>query len=145
MGTSSSMAEAVGKIDRAVNASGPAMAKAGGKAAKEAVLKAAAASLGGDRKMSGLKKGGALDASVSGGGDSVTVSLHGPWGLAEKGRRKTQIVRGRIFRTPAHPSWAFRSGPSRGLKTLTNAGKAAEKEVPPAAVKAMQTELGRTL
>lgn len=140
------MAEAAAKVGRAVDAStAAAMAKAGGKAAQKAALKAASASLGGDRKMSGLKKGGALNATVTGSGNTATVNFEGPWGLAEKGRRKSKTVRGQIFVIPSPfgPHWAFRSGPSRGLKTLTNAGQAAVKDAPKVAVDELEKKLGQ--
>jgi len=144
MGTSSSMSEAVGKVEKSVDHSVlSAMAKAGGMAAKKSALKAAAASLGGDRRMSGLKRGGSLDASVSGGGETVTVHYTGPWLLAEGGRKRRQTVRGRIFRTPQGPRRSFRSGPSRGLKTLTNAQDDAKREAPKAAFKEFQSQLGK--
>jgi hypothetical protein len=158
MGTSSSMSEAVAKVERSVdNSVLSAMAKAGGMAAKKSALKAAADSLGGDRKMSGFKRGGALNAGFDlSGGTSVTVNFRPArlWKLAEEGRKGSKRVTAgkgrrkgaggaRAFRTPDGPRAAFTSGPSRGLKTLTHAQQDAARDAPKAAFKEFQSQLGK--
>lgn len=149
MGSSNSLAAAAAKLDRVLNgATVAAMAKAGGMAAKQEALKAASASLGGDRRFSNFKRMGTLNAGFDmTGGTSVTVNYRpaGAWRLAEEGRKggKTVRKRGVVFRTPEGPRRAFRSGRSRGLRTLTEAQQGAAQEAPKAAFKAMQSEIGR--
>jgi hypothetical protein len=158
MGTSSSLQEAVGKVEKSVDHSVlSAMARAGGLAAKKSALKAASDSLGGDRRMSGFKRGGALSAGFDySGGTSVTVNYRpaGKWKLAEEGRKGTKRVtagrgrrkgagKARAFSTPDGPRAAFTSKPSRGLKTLTKAQDDAKQEAPKAAFKEFQSQLGR--
>lgn len=149
MGTSNSLSAAAAKLDRALTGqTTAAMAKAGGMAAKKEALRAASASLGGDRRFSNFKRIGTLNAGFDmTGGTSVTVNYRpaAAWRLAEEGRKggKTVRKRGVIFRTPNGPRRAFRSGRSRGLHTLTDAQQGAAREAPKAAFKAMQGELGK--
>ena len=132
------------------------MTRAGGMAGKAAALKAAGGDLGGDRRMSGFKRGGALSAGFDFVGPSSVVIKYRPagkWVLADQGRKRTKRVvagRGRragaggarMFRTPDGPRRAFTSGPSRGLGTLKDAKVEASKEVPKAAHKELRSQLG---
>jgi hypothetical protein len=148
VGTSSSLAEAAGKVGKILDPSTvQAMLRAGGMAGKKSALEAAAASLGGDRRFSGFKRMGALSAGFDSiGGTSVEIKFRPPgaWKLAESGRKGSKQVRKRgvIFNTPYGPRWSFRSGPSRGLNTITNAHRLAQATVPRAAHGALVTKLG---
>lgn len=139
---------------------------AAGFAAKDAALAAAAKDLGGDRAMSGLKKGKSpLRAGWRSSGPSeVTIRHTGPWRLADEGRKTSgmiyprdknrkasrrgtarQLRTGRAVLTPWGPRAASRYGPSKGLDTLKEAVEAERKVVPPAAAKAVQAEIARVL
>ena len=124
-----------------------AMTRAGGMAAKKAAEQAASRDLGGDRRMSGLKRGGALSAGFDlVGSSSVKVKYRpaGAWVLADQGRKRTKLIvagqgrrKGaggvRLFRTPDGPRRSFMSRPSRGLGTIRDAKREAGREVPKAA------------
>jgi hypothetical protein len=119
---------------------------AAGMAAKKESLDQAAKSLGGDRAMSGFKKGRAkLNVGFDEGGSMVTINYRpaGAWKLAESGRKGTKLVKprrgkARAFLTPAGPRASFVSQPSRGLRTLTNAQRESEDE----AIKAARDAFG---
>lgn len=158
MGTSTSLAQAGAKLDKVLSpATLRAMTRAGGMAAKKAALEAAARDLGGDRKMSGFKRGGALTAGFDQAGPtSVLIKFRPPgkWILADQGRknekrvvagkgRRTGSGRVRAFRTPDGPRRAFDSKPSRGLGTLKDAKREAAKDVPKAAHKELRQQLGQ--
>jgi hypothetical protein len=150
VGTSTSLAEAAAKIDHIMSpATVKAMTHAAGQAAQKAGLAAAAASLGGDRRMSGLRRGGALTVDVDESASSAVVKYQpaGAWKLAQSGRRSRKTVRkgGVIFRTPYGPRWSFRSGPSRGLGTLSKAETGATRVVGKAADEALQDAIRRAL
>jgi hypothetical protein len=148
VGTSTSLAEAAAKLDHIMSpATVKAMTKASGLAAQKAGLVAAAGSLGGDRSFSGFRRAGALGVDLDEQASSVTVNYRGPWRLAEGGRKKRKTVRkgGVIFRTPYGPRWSFRSGPSQGLRTLTNAKREAARVAPKAADEALQDAIRRVL
>ena len=90
-----------------------------GKEAKEAIEKAASGDLGGDRKMSNLRRGGRLTAKVSEGQTtSVDLTPSGQWGLAQSGRRSSGKIRprGRAVLTPRGPRAWSSYGPSRGTQ-----------------------------
>jgi len=149
VGTSSSLAEAAAKVGKILDpATVQAMLKAGGMAGKLAAMEEAAASLGGDRRFSGFKRMGALSAGYdSVGATSVEIKFRpaGGWKLAESGRKGSKQVRKRgvIFNTPYGPRYSFRSGPSRGLNTITNAQRKAQTVVPRAAHQALVVKLGQ--
>jgi hypothetical protein len=143
MGTSSSLAEAAGKVGKVLDAgSVKSMVRAAGMAGKKVALEEAGKSLGGDRRFSGFKRMGALSAGFDEAASSATINYRpaGGWKLAESGRRGSKRVRrgGVIFRTPAGPRWAFRSGPSRGLNTITNAHQATGPKAAKAADEALE-------
>jgi hypothetical protein len=148
VGTSSSLAEAAGTVGKILDPSTvQAMLRAGGMAGKVAALEAAAGDLGGDRRFSGFRRMGALSAGFdSVGGTSVEIKYRpaGAWMLAERGRRGSKPVRKRgvIFNTPYGPRWGFRSGPSRGLNTVTDAHRKSQTVVPRAAHEALVIKLG---
>jgi hypothetical protein len=141
-----------------------ALAKAG-EAGKKSALEAAAHDLGGDRKMRNLR-GGALNVRVDEQGlTKVVLNFTGPWNLAESGRKKS----GQIWRRGAHVTKGGRSttrrgsakrfngavrtpdgprarssyGPSRGLKTASEAKRKARTSVPKAYHGQFVNELGR--
>jgi hypothetical protein len=149
MGTSSSLADAAAKVGKVLDPSTvQAMLRAGGMAAKVAALEEAASSLGGDRRFSGFRRMGALSAGFdSVGGTSAEIKYRpaGAWKLAESGRKGSKQVRkpGVIFNTPRGPRRSFRSGPSRGLRTITNAQRKATTVVPKAAHQALVVKLGQ--
>lgn len=127
---------------------------AGGKAGKEAALKAAADSLGGDRAFSGMRRKTALGAGYDEvGGSEVAINFRpaGLWKLAESGRRRSgKIVprrRGgkRALLTPAGPRASSSYGPSRGLRTFTDAVSEAKRKVPEAAEKQFRAEVARVI
>jgi hypothetical protein len=104
---------------------------AAGMAAKKESLDQAAKSLGGDRAMSGFKKGRAkLNVGFDEGGSMVTINYTK---LVKPRRGKA-----RAFLTPAGPRASFVSQPSRGLRTLTNAQRESEDE----AIKAARDAFG---
>lgn len=130
--------------------------RAGGMAGKKSALEAAAADLGGDRSMSGLRRKAALGAGFDfTGGTEVTINFRpaGLWLLASQGRRSSGQIRprGRRGRKRALAGNGFgpvarsRYGPSRGLNTFDDAVVGARREVPQAAFKQFQSEVGRAL
>jgi hypothetical protein len=124
-----------------------------GAAGKKAALDAAADDLGGDRAMSNLRKGRArLTAGYDvGSGTSTTINFRGPWRLANDGRRASGQIwpkaRGgkRAVMTPHGPRARSSYGRSRGLKTYDDAVKDAQREVPKAAFRQIQSEIGRVI
>jgi hypothetical protein len=128
------------------------LAKAGA-AGKKASLDAARADVGPDMAMSNLRKG---KAKLSVGYDprgstSVVIEYRGPWPLADKGRKKSGPItpkkRGgkRAVMTPGGPRASSRYGPSRGLGTLLDAKKDAERDVPKAAGRQFAEEVRRVV
>jgi hypothetical protein len=130
-------------LERVVNA--------GGMAAKRAALSAAAADLGGDRSMSGMRRKVSLGAGFDRtGATSVTLNFRpaGLWLLASQGRRSS----GRIYPKKRGGKRAVvvngsvraysRYGPSRGLNTFDDAVKEARRDVPRAAARQFFAEVG---
>lgn len=130
------------------------MLNAGGRAGKEAALKAAEADLGGDRAFSGMRRKVPLGAGFDdAGGTQVEINFRpaGLWRLAQAGRRSSGTIRPRrrggrrALLTPAGPRASSSYGPSRGLGTFDTAVDRAQREVPKAAVQQFQTEVARAM
>jgi hypothetical protein len=146
-----------------------------GKAGKKAALDAAGDSLGGDLRFRNMARGGPLSAGYDPGSETTSsVVFRGPWRLAEGGRKKSGSIyrrgvtsttgrsrkgnarafRGLSFsggqhapaiRTPDGPRAHSRYGPSRGLKTYSNATRKASVTVPKAAHDQWTEEIRRAM
>jgi hypothetical protein len=129
----------------------------GGAAGKESAHDAAAAKLGGDRAMSGFKRGrvrlGARYDERAGAAVDVNLTPKGGWVLADEGRRgvagpmKPIVPRKRsgakALSTPWGPRASVRSSRSRGLGVVDDAVSNMRTTVPRAAFRQLQREIGR--
>jgi hypothetical protein len=175
MGEFDAVAQWVAKVEKSTEAARKSMAKAAGVAGKKAALDAASSSLGGDRRFRNMKRGRALDAGYDLKGErSVVINFRGPWRLAEAGRKKSGLIYRRgvgstgksrkgnarqfraigsfagghahgAVRTPDGPRAHSSYGPSRGLRTYTNAVRKASTTVPKAAHDEFVKAVGRAL
>jgi hypothetical protein len=106
-------------------------ARAGDAAVK--VIKAATARvIGGDMRMSGLKRGGPARIESKGGGkNSVVVTMSGAaYSLADKGRRRAVAAKARpgsALATPRGPRASARGSTTRGAHITERAGPKALK------------------
>ena len=128
---------------------------AGGMAGKKASLEAASSDLGGDRAFSGMRRQVSLGVGFDDlGGTSIRLNFRpvGLWMLAERGRRGSGTIRprrsgGKRAVTPAAgvARASSRWGPSRGLKTYTEAVKKSQTQVPKAAHRQFRVEVARAV
>jgi hypothetical protein len=121
-----------------------------GMMAKKEATSAAHRSLGADAAMSNFKGGKKrLTAGFDEDGSKVTVNFRGPWALADKGRKRSGVIKPkkgrRAVMTPYGPRAYSRYGPSRGLNTLENASDAIRREAGQVAFKQLQSEIGRII
>lgn len=102
----------------------------GAEAAVEVMKRATAAVIGGDLRMSGLKRGGPARIEVkSAARNHVTIEMSGAsYTLADKGRRRrveARARRGSALATPAGPRASARGSTTRGHNITDRAGSKA--------------------